>query len=74
MRELREIIADSLPTSTLPRSELLAAADRIIAEVQRAGYQFYEYNPPRPSSMEQGGISDRLSNFDEWGDRIRDRD
>lgn len=26
-----------------------------------------------PSALEQGGISDRLSNFDEWGDRIRDR-
>ena len=23
--------------------------------------------------LEQGGISDRLSNFDDWGDRIRDR-
>ena len=26
------------------------------------------------SPFEQGGISDRLSNFDRWGDRIRERD
>lgn len=26
-----------------------------------------------PSALEQGGISDRLSNFDDWGNRIRDR-
>lgn len=26
------------------------------------------------SSMEQGGISDRLGNFDDWGERIRDPD
>lgn len=24
--------------------------------------------------MEQGGISDRLTNFDDWGNRIRERD
>ena len=27
-----------------------------------------------PFSMEQGGISDRLSNFDDWGERIRPKD
>jgi hypothetical protein len=33
----------------------------------------YGEEPKRGSCMEQGGISDRLSNFDDWGDRIRDR-
>lgn len=28
---------------------------------------------PIGGGLEQGGISDRLSNFDEYGDRIRDR-
>lgn len=36
-----------------------------------------EQTPAAPTtgggSMEQGGISDRLSNFDEWGDRNRER-
>lgn len=34
-----------------------------------------EQQAPRPasSSLEQGGISDRLANFDDYGDRIRDR-
>lgn len=55
MKELREVIAENLPTflekyryppSTLPtRHELLVAADRIIAAIQSEGYQFYEYNP-----------------------------
>lgn len=27
-----------------------------------------------PNPMEQGGISDRLGNFDDWGNRIRPRD
>jgi hypothetical protein len=30
--------------------------------------------PSRRSPLEQGGVSDRLSNFDAWGDRIRERD
>jgi hypothetical protein len=32
-----------------------------------------DYPKPQVLSLEQGSISDRLSNFDDWGDRIRDR-
>lgn len=47
MKELREVIAENLhPLPQLPsRDELLAKADKIIAAIQREGYQFYEYNP-----------------------------
>lgn len=31
------------------------------------------FSAPAPSSLEQGCVSDRLSNFDDWGNRIRDR-
>lgn len=58
MRELKHVIADNLPTFahcykgytevTLPsQTELLEAANKIIAACQREGYQFYEYNPPK---------------------------
>lgn len=29
--------------------------------------------PPSSGGMDQGGISDRLGNFDDWGNRIKDR-
>ncbi len=50
----------------------VAAPGSKAQEVARIGLE-QSTAAKEPDFLEPGGISDRLANFDEWGNRIRDR-